>query len=299
MEVKIYQVDAFTSVAFGGNPAGVVLDAKGISQENMHKIAKEMNLSETAFIIPIDQYNYRVRFFTPVDEVNLCGHATIASFYTLAYKGYLPLIDNGTITVYQETKAGKLPVDVYYKDGKVDKIVMEQSTPKDLGEVKDIELLLDCFNISLEDVGIGDKLVVPRIVSTGLPDILLPINKKDRLDNLKVDFHKLSILSKKLNVIGVHAFYLPQLNSDKVYTRNFAPVVGINEEAATGTSNGALLYFLKKEGYIERKEILSFQGESLNRPSVIHCMIDQVEGKYSVKVGGRAKIVLEGVLYLT
>lgn len=297
MEVKIYQVDAFTSIPFGGNPAGVVLDAEGIPQEYMQKIAKEMNLSETAFVIPIDDYNYKVRYFTPVDEVDLCGHATIASFYTLAYKGYLPSINTGMITAYQETKVGKLPVDIYYKDGEIDKIVMEQSPPKDLGQVKDIQPLLDCFNIGIEDIGIGRKLVYPQIVSTGLPDIIMPINKKEKLDNLKVDFHRLATLSKKLNVIGVHAFHLPEFNSDRVYTRNFAPLVGINEEAATGTSNGALIYFLKKYGYIERKEMLSFQGQSLNRPSVIYCMIDEVEGKYNVKVGGRAKVVLEGVLY--
>jgi phenazine biosynthesis protein PhzF family len=132
MKIKIYQADAFTTEPFGGNPAGVVPDATGITEEYMQKIAREMNLSETAFIIPIDNDNFKVRFFTPVSEVDLCGHATIASFYTLANKGYISPIDNGVKTVYQETNAGKLKVDIYYKDGTVDKVMMQQAIPEDL-----------------------------------------------------------------------------------------------------------------------------------------------------------------------
>ncbi len=296
MEVNIYQVDAFSTKPFGGNPAGVVPDARELSDIDMQNIAKEMNLSETAFIFPIDKNNYKVRFFTPVQEVDLCGHATIGSFYTLAYKGYLPSIYRGIKRIHQETKAGKLAVEIFFNNGKVEKVMMEQATPKDLGTVEDIELLLDCFNIDKQDMGIEDELVLPKIISTGVPDIMLPIKDKSILDNLKVDFNKLVEISKKLNILGVHTFYLPKLNSDKVFTRNFAPIVGINEEAATGTANGALIYFLKKEGYINRDEIVSIQGESLNRSSAIHCKIDENGGEYTVKVGGGARIVLEGII---
>ena len=112
MEINIYQVDAFSDKPFGGNPAGVVPDAKQLSYDDMQNIAKEMNLSETAFVIPIDKNNYQVKFFTPIKEVDFCGHATIGSFYTLAHKGYLPPIYNG-IKVYQETKAGRLAVEIF------------------------------------------------------------------------------------------------------------------------------------------------------------------------------------------
>ena len=133
--------------AFWGNPAGVVPDAKQLSYDDMQNIAKEMNLSETAFVIPIDKNNYQVKFFTPIKEVDFCGHATIGSFYTLAHKGYLPPIYNGIKKVYQETKVGRLAVEIFFNDGKIEKVLMEQATPKDLGIVKDIESLLDCFNI--------------------------------------------------------------------------------------------------------------------------------------------------------
>lgn len=296
MEVNIYQVDAFSDKPFGGNPAGVVPDAGELSDDDMQNIAKEMNLSETAFIIPIDKNSYQVRFFTPVKEVDLCGHATIGTFYTLAYKGYLPSIYNGVKKVYQETKVGKLAVEIFFNNGEIEKVVMEQAAPEDLGVAKDMESLLDCFNIHKSQVGIEGKFVSPKIISTGLPEILLPIKDKDVLDNLKVDFNKLANISRGSNVIGVHAFYLPRKDSEKVYTRNFAPLVGINEEAATGTANGALIYFLKRERYMGKNKIVSIQGETLGRPSKVYCIINEVNGKYIVKVGGQARIVLEGII---
>lgn len=298
MELKIFQVDAFTSKPFGGNPAGVVLDAKGLSENDMQNIANEMNLSETAFIVPKDEHNYKVRFFTPISEVDLCGHATIGSFYTLAFKEIISPLEEGVKKVYQETKAGRLGVEIHYKNGEIRKVMMEQSKPKDLGIVEDIDLLLDCFNIEKKDIGIEEKFVSPEIISTGLPDIMLPLKDKKTLDSLKVDFNKLIHLSSKVEVTGVHAFHLPYMDSDKVYTRNFAPLVGINEEAATGTANGGLVYFLKKGKYIKGKEILSIQGESLKRPSKIYCEVSKDNGFYNIKVGGQARIVLEGFMYL-
>lgn len=298
MEIHIYQVDAFTDKAFGGNPAGVVPDAKGLTDMDMQNIAKEMNLSETAFIIPIDSDNYKVRFFTPVSEVDLCGHATIAAFYTLAAKGYISPIENGIKKVYQNTRVGKLAVEIFFHNGKIEKVLMEQAMPQELNKIKDIDPLLECLNIQAEDIGIEGKFIYPKIISTGLPDIILPLKDKEVLNNLNVDFKKLYLLSKKLGVTGIHVFYLPNKNSGKVFTRNFAPLVGINEEAATGTSNGALIYFLKKEGYLDNNKIISFQGESLNRPSKIYCEIEKTRKGYMVKVGGQAKIVLDGTILI-
>ena len=296
MQVNIYQVDAFTDTPFCGNPAGVVPDANELSEANMQNIAREMNLSETAFIVPIDEDNYKVKFFTPICEVNLCGHATIATFYTLAKRGYIRSIDNGVKKVFQDTKAGKLLVEIYYRESNVYKVMMEQGQPISYGYEKSIDELLDAFGITKEDLGTEWNKVMPEIISTGLPDIILPIKEKDILDNLDVDFSKLETVCKELNVIGVHAFYLPKDESKLVYTRNFAPVVGIREEAATGTANGALLYYLKKNKLLKDNNIIAMQGEALNRPSRIHLKIEECCGRQIVKVGGTAKIVMEGIL---
>jgi len=294
MSVDIYQVDAFTDKVFGGNPAGVVIDAEDLTEKQMQDIAKEMNLSETAFLTTIDPNNFIVRFFTPNSEVDLCGHATIATFYTLAKLGYIENKGKDKRTIYQETKAGRLAVEITFKKGKVDKVFMEQATPKEMGKINLIPELLLAMGIREQDMGVLGNNLHPEIISTGLPDIILPINDKETLDNLNIDIQSLIQISKKLNVTGVHAFYLPKLNSNEVYTRNFAPLVGINEEAATGTSNGALIYFLKKNKLIKSNNIISYQGESMGRPSEIYCSIEERNGKPTVIVGGTAKIVMKG-----
>lgn len=298
MELTIYQVDAFSNKPFGGNPAGVVPDARYLSEEIMQNIAKEMNLSETAFATLLDKDLYNVRFFTPACEVDLCGHATIATFYTLGKMGYIKPIGNGTKTIYQKTKAGKLAVDISYKDGEVDKIYMEQATPKILGNITDAKDLLKAMGMKMEGLGVLNQTVYPEIISTGLPDIILPVKTKEVLDNLDVDMIALSKISEVLGVTGVHAFHLPEINSPIVYTRNFAPLVGIDEEAATGTSNGALIYFLKIKNLIDGNNIVSYQGESMNRISHIYCNIEEKEGKYTVKVGGEAKIIISGIMFI-
>lgn len=296
MEINIFQVDTFTDTAFGGNPAGVVPNAVGLSEYDMQKIANEMNVSETAFVVQIDDSLYRVRYFTPLSEVDLCGHGSIATFHTLALKGYIKPIENGIKVVTQLTKAGKLPLELHFVNGKINWILMEQAPPKSMGEVDNLGKVLESLNLTLDQIGIGNEMVVPEIISTGLPDIMLPLKTKEDLDNLQIDFCSLGIYTSEINVIGVHAFYLPSPDSNVVYTRNFAPGVGINEEAATGTSNGALIYFLKKNNLITNNSIISLQGDSLNRPSQIHCYIEEYEESYKVKVGGKAKIVIDGII---
>lgn len=298
MEVKICRVNAFTEETFGGNPAGVVLNINGLTDNMMQSIAKEINLSETAFITPLQRDNFDIRFFTPMCEVDLCGHATIATFYTLAKEGYISPMKNGVKTVYQYTKSGKLAVEICFENRRVTKIFMEQGIPRKLGKIQDILPLSNSMGVSVEDIGVLDKDITPEIISTGLKDIILPIKTKEALDSLTIDKELLSKLSKRLGVVGVHAFYLPELNSEVVYTRNFAPIVGIDEEAATGTSNGALIYFLKENKIIENNQLISFQGEMMNRLSKIYCKIEQNKEVPVIKVGGNAKLIISGTMFI-
>ena len=173
---------------------------------------------------------------------------------------------------------------------------MEQATPKKIGSISDISPLIESMGININEVGVSDDIIYPEIISTGLPDIILPIKKKEVLDKLDIDMKTLAKISQDLGVTGVHAFHLPEINSSVVYTRNFAPLVGIDEEAATGTSNGALIYFLKKNNLIEDNNIISYQGQSMNRPSTIYCEIIEKNEKSVVKIGGNAKIVINGVI---
>ncbi len=296
MEVNIFQVDAFTTKPFGGNPAGVVTNSKGLKDSDMQKIANEMNLSETVFIRQLDDSYFRMRYFTPLCEVDLCGHATIAAIYTLAEKGYIKPIEQGIKKALIETKLGDLEIEIEFKNFSPSNIIMEQDTPRSLALLDDLKELLSIFNISEEDIGIGKRFINPEIISTGLPDIILPLKDKGTLDRMEVDHCNLKEYSNRLGVTGVHAFSMDKDNPQHIYARNFAPAVGIEEEAATGTANGALIYYLKKNGVLESNSIRVFQGESLNRPSIINCTIEGEEGSYIVKVGGCASIVLEGII---
>ena len=295
MEVNIFQVDAFTDKPFGGNPAGVVTNSKGISSQQMQKIANEMNLSETAFVRQLDDCYFKIRYFTPLCEVDLCGHATIAAIHTLANKGYIKPIEKGGKIANIETGVGTLKVEIQFENYSPVSIAMEQDTPQSMGPLENLSELLECFGLEVDEVGIGQGEALPEIISTGLPDLILPVRTRRRLMDMKVDFCRLRDLSNKLGVTGVHAFYYDP-SQEMAHARNFGPAVGIDEEAATGTANGALIYYLRKNGYLEGDSLLVHQGESLGRPSMINCYIEEKGGKYSVKVGGSAVIILEGII---
>lgn len=293
MEIKIFQVDAFSTETFGGNPAGVVPDSRGLTEKDMLLIAREMNLSETAFVEKIEEDYFQVRFFTPTEEVDLCGHATIGTFYIFAEKEYITPIDNGMKKIYQNTKAGKLPVYISYINGKVDKVSMEQAKPKSYGNVKKLDEIVKSLGLKMNDIGIEGLELEPEIISTGLKDIILPVKSKEILDSIVVDNEYLAKLSIANDVVGVHAFYMPDREGTKVFTRNFAPGVGIDEESATGTSNGALIYLLKSKDILKGKKLTVYQGELMERPSEIECEIAEDN---TVLVGGSAKLVIEGKL---
>lgn len=301
-KIKIYQVDAFTNKAFGGNPAGVVFDAEELSDEQMQKIANEMALSETAFISKSysDGYDYEVRFFTPTEEVDLCGHATIGAFYLMAKLGLINSKEK-VVTVKQKTLAGVLPVEIIFNKGTVSKVMMTQAKPKYLFTVEEIDELAKIMDINKEDIGIDKFGGVPMAYSTGLPDIMLPVKNIEVLERIKPNFSLLSKYSKNKKVIGVHAFTLKDINKNIVSCRNFAPAYGINEEAATGTSNGALAAYLIENKIVDfdkNIDLICEQGHFINRPSQIHVKILRNGNEMTIKVGGEAVIIMEGTIFL-
>jgi trans-2,3-dihydro-3-hydroxyanthranilate isomerase len=298
MKKVIYQVDAFSDVPFGGNPAGVVPNAEGLNDNQMLNIAKEMNLSETAFIFPLkdDEADYEVRFFTPTQEVALCGHATIASFFALSAKGVITGTDNVKI-VKQKTKAGILPVELCFKDSKIHSVMMTQTKPKFVFDVENIPELAHVMGISESDIGIECYSLTPQAVSTGLTDIMLPVKSLSALKAINPNFARLAEYSNNLDIIGVHAFTLEtEEEASTLACRNFGPAAGIDEEAATGTSNGALCAYLAKNDILKFKDSITItceQGYYMNRPSKIIVRLEGPKDDLTVKVGGKATIVLE------
>jgi len=279
MKIKAYRINAFAKTAEGGNPAGVVLDADRLSENEFKKIAAHLGFSETAFVLTSDCADFKLRFFTPNEEVDLCGHATVGTFSALASLGF---IKPGQYA--QETKAGVLNVEV--KDDL--SIMMNQRVPK-FYETLDKGEIADSLNISrLEMV---EDLPV-QIVSTGLRDILIPVKTGMILNAIKPDFKKIKELSRKYNVVGYHVFSIESSGHPKAHCRNFAPLVEIPEESATGTSNGALACYLFKYGKIssvDADDLIFEQGYSMKQPSEINVSL-RIENKAiaEVRVGGHA-----------
>jgi len=274
MDVIIYKISSFTLNGNGGNKAGVVLEADGLTSKDMLRIANNVGYSETAFVMNSKIANFKVRFFTPLSEVDLCGHATIAVFNLLQQK---EIINLGIYT--QETKAGVLRLDI-----REDAVYMEQKSPRYYEELT-IEDIKNCFNNEIITV-IGQPI---QILSTGVKEIFLPVNTLNDLNNLDPNLKMIKEISKKYDVIGIHAFTTD--GDVDAYSRNFAPIVGIDEESATGTSNGALSCYLYKYVNKKNKYILR-QGFSMGLPSEIKSELKVVEDEIiDVFVGGKAKII--------
>ena len=275
--MKFYIVDAFTDTLFGGNPAGVVILPEGAdfpSDEVMVKTAAELRYSETAFIRQIGDHEFNIRYFTPAAEVDLCGHATIGSFSALIYAGVI----EKDCSCINHTLAGDLNIEI--KDGF---IMMDMATPQEINTISDPE------KISL----------LPKMISTGLPDIMMPLASQEDLNAMEPDMKALSDLSARYEVVGVHAFTLDAEEGVTAHARNFAPLYDIDEEAATGTSNGALTYYFYINDIIRPcDDCKIIQGEKMDRPSVILTNIKADDKDCKVKVGGGAVILAEGEINL-
>ena len=279
MNIKVYTINAFAKTPEGGNPAGLVIDADNLNEANMRKIAKEVGFSETAFLLKSDKADFALRFFTPSEEVDLCGHATIASFSLLKQIEFLKA---GSYSL--ETKAGILSIELNEDSS----VMMSQADPI-FYEIIEYGEIADSLNI---DTSAFNTKLPCQIVSTGLKDIMIPIKDMETLNSIKPDFKKVRDLSEKYNVVGYHIFTLEALGDGLAHCRNLAPLYDIDEEAATGTSSGALASYLYKYKIIDEasaKNNILEQGYSMNRPSEINVELDIRDGKIiEVKVGGKA-----------
>lgn len=269
--IEVYVASAFCRDNNGGNKAGVVLYKNDLTETDKKKIAKELGYAETAFINNSDKADFKIEYFTPAEEVPLCGHATIASFGVLKYLNKLSK-KNYTI----ETKSGILEISL-----EDDEIFMEQNIPV-FYETIDYEEIRKCF-----DLDCVDKKNPISIVSTGLKDILVPIKNEDILNGLTPNFDEITKISKKYDVVGTHLY---TFNNDRIICRNFAPLYDVDEESATGTSNCALAGLLFMKVDMKNKQYVFEQGYSLNSPSIIKVKIYSSDNKKidKIVVGGKS-----------
>lgn len=285
--MKLYIVDAFTETLFGGNTAGVALvGGEWPADEAMRLLARELRYSETAFVRR-EGGGFRIRYFTPEAEVELCGHATVGSFVALHDAG----LPDGSYAV--ATLAGPITVDT--AGGRV---LMDMAPPRFIGAVPAGRVGELYASLGITEAAMADGLP-PEMVSTGLPDIMLSVRDAAALAAVKADFRRVSALSEEFDCVGVHVF-CPAADA-AAHCRNFAPLYGIPEESATGTSNGALTYYLWRHGRIEPgAENVFVQGEAMGRPSVIRTRLTTGGEKnaVTVRVGGGGVIVCRGEISL-
>jgi len=274
--MEAYVMDAFSANVFGGNQAGVVLPDRELTAGEMQQIAAEFKHSETAFIRQETDGSVTLRYFTPAGEVDLCGHATIASFALLRQTDR---IDDGTFTAH--TRAAQLQIRV-----SGDTVWMDMAPPQLLRvlEERNWAELYEAYGLKEAD---RPEELVPKIVSTGLADIMMPVRDHDTLMRAVQNERAVTELSRRYDVTGVHMFCVG--DTCTAYCSNYAPLYDIPEECATGTSNGALTYYLWLEQLVkEGEENVFVQGEHMKRPSEIRSRLLVEEGAPKVLIGGRA-----------
>ena len=286
--MRFYVVDAFTNTIFSGNQAGVVIldQASDFPDRTItQKVAGELKHSETVFVKKVASKAYELRFFTPTEEVELCGHATLSCFTVLREE---KLIEPGVFQA--STLAGTLEIivdntSVWIRMVKCDFV-------KNLETAEYLEIY-EAYGLDIAD---KPEILNPCIYKAGLTDILLPISSREKLNEAIQNKEKVIGISKKHSVVGVHMFYYNANSETTAFCRNFAPLFGIDEESATGTSNASLTCYLHEKGLVKTNGINKFiQGETLGKPSFIYSRVDKNK---SIYIGGSAIISMSGELRL-
>ena len=291
---RIAYVDAFTREPLKGNPCAILPNASGLTDEEMQAIARETNLSETSFVFPSTQADFRVRYFTPREEISFAGHPTIATAYLLAQEGLIPLREPSTI-IQLEFKVGVLPVELFSREGRVKRIVMTQKKPT-FGPTFSREEVCRCFNLTPSDLRAE---CLPQVVSTGLPFLIVPVKDLSILEKVQINRDALSRLCQKADVSDAFMFCLEGFAPETDTHARLLDPFGASEDPFTGSASGAMGAYVFHYGLKNKRVLRAEQGHFVKRPGYATIELvgppDDIE---TVKVGGEAAKVLEGVIYL-
>jgi trans-2,3-dihydro-3-hydroxyanthranilate isomerase len=307
---EIKYVDVFTTKPFSGNSAGVITHADGLTVEAMQRIAGEINLSESTFVTMPESGDslFRVRFFTPSTEYDLSGHALIGTCFALAEEGRIPL-KHGRTTVSVETNVGNIPVDFFFSEDKspgkteksgdrarltgrnsgyLDKIMMFQTILDHYEAGTDVSTIAGTLGI---DPGAISRTGLPlEIVSSGLKQLLVPIDQNDTLKNLNPDMIKLKLMNDRIGVQTIDLFTLDALDQDCLtYSRHFSPGQGMWEDPGSGSAAVSIATYLARHGVISAGSHIMQQGKDLDSLSrVLIDISNDGENTDSAWVGGLA-----------
>ena len=299
---RYLQYDVFTDHLFGGNQLAVFLDGRGLSTATMQAIAKEMNFSETTFMLPPENAgtDVRMRIFTPADELPMAGHPTIGSTFALARTG---VIDHRRERIVFGLGIGPVPVSLTWNDGELGFAWMTQGAPEFGEPVTDGAAVAAALSVHPSAVAAATPV---QVVSCGVPFLFVPLTTRLAVDSASVSREAFGALlqSMKPRPNGIF-FFTPEPGADRAtaYSRMFAPDLGIVEDPATGVASGPLGSYLLRHKIVDAEtaaHMVSLQGVKMGRPSHVHIAIG-VNGAgeiASVRVGGQAVLAGEGMLYV-
>ena len=293
LKYKFYQVDVFTGTPLGGNPLAVFVSAGGLDERYMQKIAREMNLSETTFVMPSSdcEADFEVRIFTPTKELPFAGHPVIGTVHVLREIGK---VSSDQKIINLKLRIGTIPVHVEEDE----RLFMEHPQAKFLQIVTSVDLIA-------ESLGLPSSAIDPRwpcqIVSTGVPALFVPIKTLVSMQLIKINSAKLLEIFTPFGTDMIYVFTTETLDSSStLHSRLFAPFIGVPEDPATGSASGAVGAYLAKHDVIEKDILDSIkieQGYEMKRPASIYVQVKQ-EGTIikSIRVGGESVTIIQGQL---
>lgn len=305
-KLRYHLVDVFTDRQFGGNPLAVFTEGAGLSDELMQLIAKEMNLSETTFVLPpADAANhFRVRIFTPAQELPMAGHPTVGTTFILARERMIESSGNenaaGATTIRLEEGVGTIPVEIDWKGGAADFIEMSQPLPVFGERVEDAAAVAAMISLEASDI---DERFPVEVVSCGVPFLYVPLKNLDAARRARP---RIDMIERVLGELSHEVFVFTtetEFDGSGVHSRMFAPGLGVTEDPATGGASGPLGCYLLRHGVVQSAggelDITSEQGIEMGRPSFIRIRIaHEGERITKVRVGGRCRFVGGGHLEL-
>lgn len=292
--ISVLHYDAFSPTKGKGNPAGLVLEGERFTDDEMQKIALQVGFNETSFVLPSEVADIRIRYFTPGHEMNLCGHATIATVYALQSKGLLPNTEQYTI----ETKAGILPIRIYEKDSTT-YVTMQQLPAQFKLYEGSVHALAE--SLGLESAEIDSSLPI-MYGSTGIWTLLVPIKKLSSFSKMKPINRDFPTILSEIPTASLHPFCLETIDgSVDMHGRHFSsPYSGTIEDPVTGTASGVMgAYYCKYiNGNAIDKPIIVEQGQEIGKDGRVNVNVKKVNGYLGVEISGTAVYVDEFTIQL-